>query len=72
MRARFLDPLMSLIGAPGAGGEEDISAAVCESKTHTAVQHLAVFVLGLEAIVVFEVINAPFGKCAGIDEFVFV
>ena len=72
MRARFLDPLMSLVGAPGAGGEENISAAVCERKTHTAVQHFADLKAGLEAIVIFEVVDTPLCKCAGIDEFVFV
>ena len=61
MRARRSDPVMD-VGKAVARGVDDVSAARTESQAHTAVKDLIIYRLRLVAIIIFEIIDAPFRK----------
>lgn len=60
VRPRGADPFMSFVRAPAATAEQNIPPAVCEGEPHAAIEHFSVCEIGLEAVIVFEKIDAPF------------
>ena len=70
MRSAFSYPSVYIVIAPVAGGEKYSASAVSEGCRHTLVEYLTGYMLGLVAIVVLEIINAPLGKSLGVLKFV--
>ena len=71
MCAGLLYPFVSLVYAPRASREADISAAVGKRQAHTLVKQMALLVHRLKAVIVFKIVYAPGSKGFGIDKFVF-
>ena len=61
---------MNAVNTPVAGGKQNFASAVFKSKTHSAVEHLAVCRFGLVAVVVLQKVTAVFRKGHGIEIFV--
>lgn len=62
MGAGFADPVVHIVRAPVAGGEENVATAVLEGEAHPLVHQLAGNMAGLEAVIVLKEIDAPFGE----------
>ena len=65
---RGLDPLVGLVYAPGAGGEQDVAPAVLQGQPHAPVQILSGDDGAVVAVVVFQEIHAPLRKGLRVDE----
>ena len=72
MDADGLHPLPWFLHAPVAGGEENLPAGGFQSHAHGVVTVYAVSAFREVAEIVFQEVNAPFGKGFGVDELVIV
>lgn len=63
---------MSFVRAPAATAEQNIPPAVCEGEPHAAIEHFSVCEIGLEAVIVFEKIDAPFREGRRVCEFMII
>ena len=70
LRAGGADPPVNLLRSLLAGGEDNLPAAVGQRQPHSAVEGLVVQVLGLEAVVVLQIVHAPFRELAGVFKLV--
>ena len=67
VRARGLDPLLRFLHAPRAGAEHDVPAAVCQCRTHAAIEIFPRQHSRMVAEIVFQIVHAPSRKGFGID-----
>lgn len=60
--AAALNPLVDVVAAPVAGGEQNVPAAVAQGQAHALVEDFPIGVEGLVAVVVLQVVHAPGGE----------
>ena len=70
LRARAAHPAVHVFMPPVAGGKHDVAPRIAQRERHALVEDLAVDVLGLIAVVVLEVVDAPRGKLLRVVELV--
>ena len=65
----FLDPRLCVFTTPRTCSEKNVPAAIGKSETHSLIEHMTVGRERMITIVIFEVIDSPFGKAFRINEF---